>query len=107
MAEREFNAVLLNYYRNGHDTMGWHADDEPELGQQPVIASLSLGASREIFFKPKHGKGTRIALTLTSGSLLIMREETQRRWLHHIPKRTRCRPPRVNLTYRRIYPRTR
>lgn len=98
-----FNALLLNYYRDGRDTIGWHADDEAELGARPIIASLSLGAAREMFFRPKQGRGERVALTLTCGSLLLMRGDTQHRWLHHLPRRTRCREPRLNLTFRRLY----
>ena len=99
-----FNAVLLNYYRNGQDTIGWHADDERELGEQAVIASLSVGATRELLFKPRNGGSDRVSLTLTSGSLLIMRGDTQHRWLHHLPRRARCVSPRVNLTFRLINP---
>ncbi len=101
--EAKFNAVLLNYYRNGQDTMGWHADNEPELGPQPIIASLSVGAARDMHFKSKAG-GELIKLNLNSGSLLLMRGETQKYWQHHIPKRLCCRKPRINLTFRMIYP---
>ena len=101
--EAKFNAVLLNYYRDGQDTMGWHADDEPELGSHPVIASLSVGATRDMHFKPKAG-GELIKLSLNPGSLLLMRGETQKYWQHHIPKRLRCQAPRINMTFRMIYP---
>ena len=100
----QYNSVLLNYYRDGHDTMGWHADDEPELGHQPNIASLTLGAERDIFFKPKTGATKPIKLSLPSGSLLIMQDDTQKHWLHHIPKRLRCKQARINLTFRMVYP---
>lgn len=99
-----YNAVLLNYYRDGRDTMGWHADDEKELGDRPIIASLSLGAARDIHFKPKTGKTEPVRLKLPSGSLLIMRGDTQHSWLHHIPRRARCQQPRLNLTFRHIFP---
>jgi alkylated DNA repair dioxygenase AlkB len=82
--------------------MGWHADDEKELGGQPNIASLSLGAARDIHFKSKHGEREMLKLNLPSGSLLIMDGETQRYWLHHIPKRAKCTTPRINLTFRNI-----
>lgn len=97
-----FNAVLLNYYRDGQDSIGWHADDEKELGQYPVIASLSLGAERDLRFKPRSGNGAAFSLALPSGSLLLMRGATQQYWLHHLPRRARCHTPRVNLTFRQI-----
>jgi alkylated DNA repair dioxygenase AlkB len=96
-----YNCVLLNYYRDGQDTMGWHADDEAELGLQATIVSLSIGAARDIHFKPKTG-GELIKLTLPCGSLLLMKGQTQQYWLHHIPKRARCDTPRINLTFRKI-----
>lgn len=99
---KQYNSTLLNYYRDGQDTMGWHADDESVLGEQPVIASLSIGAARDIHFKPKNG-GELIKLSLPSGSLLIMEGKTQAHWLHHIPKRARCKVPRINLTFRMIH----
>jgi alkylated DNA repair dioxygenase AlkB len=99
---RQFNSVLLNYYRNGQDTMGWHADDEKELGRKPTVASLSLGAARDMHFKSKTGNGEVIKLNLPSGSLLIMGGDTQHNWLHHIPKRAKCFTPRINLTFRNI-----
>lgn len=104
ISNTQYNAVLLNYYRDGQDTMGWHADDEPELGNRPTIASLSIGAPRDIHFKPKHG-GKLIKINLPSGSLLLMDGQTQNRWLHHIPKRAKCLIPRINLTFRMIAPR--
>lgn len=97
-----FNCVLLNHYRDGRDTMGWHADDEQELGDQPTIASLSLGAARDIHFKSRAAKDKRFSLLLTAGSLLIMSGNTQKHWLHHLPKRARCTQPRINLTFRAI-----
>lgn len=96
-----FNCVLLNYYRDGQDTMGWHADDEPELGPRPTIASLSIGAARDIHFKPKAG-GELIKLNLPCASLFLMKGQTQQYWLHHIPKRAQCDTPRINLTFRQI-----
>ncbi len=97
-----FNCVLLNHYRDGQDTMGWHADDEPELGDAPVIASLSLGATRDIHFKSRTAKNKKISLSLPAGSLLTMSGATQQHWLHHVPKRARCTQPRINLTFRHI-----
>ena len=82
--------------------MGWHADDEKELGKQATIASLSVGAARDIHFKSKAGNGEVIKLNLPSGSLLIMDGNTQHNWLHHIPRRAKCITPRINLTFRNI-----
>ena len=96
-----FNSVLLNYYRNERDSMGMHSDDEPELGPQPAIASLSFGAARTFILKHKYNKKT-VRLELTDGSLLLMSGETQKYWLHGINKMTRTLQPRVNLTFRKI-----
>ncbi|CAJ2724656.1 2OG-Fe(II) oxygenase [Burkholderia pseudomallei] len=94
-----FNSVLLNRYRNGFDSMGWHADDEPELGAEPVIASLSLGATR--VFDLRHNEtGVTHAYRLTSGSLLVMRGRTQHAWRHRVPKEPAVRGERINLTFR-------
>ena len=97
-----FNSVLLNLYRDGHDKMGWHADNEPELGLEPVIASLSLGATRRFRFRHRSTKQT-VECELTHGSLLVMRGMTQRFWIHEIPRQTRVTEPRVNLTFRKIF----
>jgi alkylated DNA repair dioxygenase AlkB len=106
IARVEFNSVLLNYYRNERDSMGLHSDDEPELGKNPVIASLSLGDERVFVFKHKSRKDLApVRLRLESGSLLLMRGETQHHWKHGIEKQTRPCGPRVNLTFRRILPR--
>ena len=99
-----FNTVLINYYRDGKDSMGWHSDDEPELGSNPVIASLSLGATR--CFKMKHKTKTDlqpISLNLPSGSLLVMSGSTQTHWLHQITKTKKSVGRRINLTFRFIY----
>src|SRR5512135_2217372 len=97
-----FNSVLLNYYRTGRDSVSWHADDEPEFGERPVIASVSFGGTREFQFKHKKCKDLRASLELTHGSLLIMRGGTQANWLHQIPKTPRAVEERVNLTFRLI-----
>jgi alkylated DNA repair dioxygenase AlkB len=103
IAATTFNSVLLNYYRDNRDSMGFHSDDEPELGERPVIASLSLGEERTFVLKSKVDKLAKtIRLRLTSGSLLLMKGETQRYWKHGIAKQTRPCAPRVNLTFRRI-----
>lgn len=102
-AGHSFNSVLLNYYRDNNDSMGLHSDDEPELGPRPVIASLSLGEERTLIFKCKTDKRRQpIRLTLGSGSLLVMKGDTQANWKHGIEKETRPCGPRVNLTFRRI-----
>ena len=98
-----FNSVLLNYYRDNRDSMGFHSDDEPELGVRPVIASLSLGDERTFIMKHKLNKLAKpIRLRLASGSLLLMKGETQHCWKHGIAKTTRPSGPRINLTFRRI-----
>ena len=97
----DFNSVLLNYYRNERDSMGMHADDEPELGPEPAIASLSFGAERTFVLRHKTTKAT-LRLPLTDGSLLLMRGSTQQNWLHGINKTTKPLGPRVNLTFRKI-----
>ncbi|MCX2978305.1 alpha-ketoglutarate-dependent dioxygenase AlkB family protein [Candidatus Marimicrobium litorale] len=98
-----FNSVLLNYYRDHRDSMGFHADDEPELGACPSIASLSLGAERTFVMKHRSREDVGdLRVRLTSGSLLLMRGETQSNWKHGIPKTTKPLGPRVNLTFRQI-----
>jgi len=97
------NSVLLNLYRDGADSMGWHSDDEPELGERPVIASLSLGATRRFRLRHRRRKELEpVSLDLENGSLLIMQGDTQRNWQHQIPKTKRAAEPRVNLTFRNI-----
>jgi alkylated DNA repair dioxygenase AlkB len=98
-----FNSVLLNLYRDGRDSMGWHADDEPELGREPAIASVSLGAERTFQLKHRTRDDVdRIDLTLPHGSLLWMAGPTQHCWKHRLPKRAGEVGPRINLTFRRI-----
>ncbi|MDB5916275.1 MAG: Alpha-ketoglutarate-dependent dioxygenase AlkB [Massilia sp.] len=98
---RRFNSVLLNYYRNGRDSMGMHSDNEPELGRDPAIASLSFGAARTFVLQHKVTK-ERLRIDLTDGSLLLMAGSLQQNWLHGIPKISRAVGPRVNLTFRYI-----
>ncbi|MBD2461858.1 alpha-ketoglutarate-dependent dioxygenase AlkB [Oscillatoria sp. FACHB-1407] len=98
-----FNSVLLNLYRDGNDSVGWHSDDEPELGQNPVIGSLSFGATRRFSLRHKFNKELKHQLGLTSGSFLLMQGTTQHYWQHHIPKTKRCATPRINLTFRIIH----
>ncbi len=99
-----FNSVLLNYYRDQHDSMGWHSDDEAELGPQPVIASLTLGCPRIFELKHKSRTKLRYQILLEHGSVLIMAGETQRHWLHAIAKEQHFCHPRINLTFRQIFP---
>jgi len=102
VSSNTFTTVLLNLYRNGKDSNGWHADDEKELGKNPVIASLSFGAERYFHLKHKKDKNLRLKIPLKSGSLLIMEGETQTHWLHQVAKTARPVGPRINLTFRRI-----
>lgn len=97
-----FNSVLLNYYRNERDSVGYHSDDEKELGPEPTIASLSFGETRTFVFKSKNKRHKPVRLALEDGSLLLMKGPTQRNWLHAIEKETQPRGPRVNLTFRTI-----
>lgn len=98
-----FNSVLLNYYRHQRDSMGMHSDDESELGPTPTIASLSLGEERALKFAPRRGQQLRpVSLPLPSGSLLVMKGDTQQNWKHGIAKSGRHMEPRVNLTFRQI-----
>lgn len=96
----QFNGCLLNFYRNGYDRMGWHADNEAELDSSSKIASLSLGATRDFHFKHRSDK-TKSNLLLSDGDLLIMESLCQKDWLHSLPARNRVYEPRINLTFRR------
>ena len=98
----QFTSCLLNLYRNGQDSNGWHADNEKELGLNPVIASLSLGAERVFHMKHRNDKKEKVKINLTNGSLLVMRGRTQHHWLHQIPKTRKKVGERINLTFRII-----
>jgi len=102
VAETSFNSALLNLYRNGQDHMGWHQDNERSLGPQPVIASLSLGASRKFKFKHIHHHECKVDITLKHGSLLIMSGMTQHQWKHCLPKSRVVNDKRINITFRHI-----
>jgi len=103
LSGRTFNSVLINYYRNGQDSVAWHADDETELGDTPVIASVSLGAERIFELKQKHQTpAKKIKLLLRHGSLLIMGGTMQQHWLHQLPKEKGLLEARINLTFRNI-----
>lgn len=100
--EHSFNAVLLNLYRDGKDSNGWHADNEKELGENPIIASISLGQERYFHLKHREIKEERFKIKLAHGSLLLMAGALQHHWLHQIPKTTRPLKQRINLTFRNI-----
>ena len=102
ITESEFNSVLLNLYRHGQDSNGWHADNEKELGKNPVIASLTLGAQRVFHFKHRTVPNEKYKIQLEHGSLLIMAGEMQQYWLHCIPKSKKTIGERINLTFRLI-----
>lgn len=108
VCDARFNSVLANLYRDGNDAMGWHSDDEPELGVCPVIASLSLGAERRFRIRPRTPRGEQVgrtdvrSLSLPHGSLLRMGGETQRRYQHALPRMRGLTQPRLNLTFRNI-----
>jgi len=97
-----FTTCLLNQYRDGQDSNGWHADNEKELGQNPVIASVSFGASRMFHLKHRYDKSHKCKLLLESGSLLLMKGTTQHFWLHQVPKTKKQIGSRINLTFRYI-----
>jgi alkylated DNA repair dioxygenase AlkB len=97
-----FNSVLLNLYRDGSDAMGWHADDERELGNNPSIASISLGATRRFVLRSKADRTTRFELEPAHGSLIVMRGALQHHWQHQVPRTRNSVGPRVNLTFRRV-----
>lgn len=96
------NAVLANWYRDGKDKMGWHRDNEPELGTEPVILSISLGACRDFQIRHRATKETQ-TIALEHGSLLIMKGKSQTDYEHQLPIRKRCQEGRINLTYRTLW----
>jgi alkylated DNA repair dioxygenase AlkB len=99
----KFNSVLLNLYRDGMDSNGWHSDNEPELGNDPKIASITLGEERFFHIKHRKTKDLSFKILLKHGSLLLMGEKSQTEWVHQIPKTKKKIKPRINLTYRYIY----
>lgn len=105
LTQQSYNSVLLNLYRDQHDSVGWHSDDEPELGPSPVIASLSLGDTRR--FKLRHKTNPMqkpLTIALSNGSVLLMSGQLQSKWEHAVPKESRLHTPRINLTFRTILP---
>ncbi|NIG52308.1 alpha-ketoglutarate-dependent dioxygenase AlkB [Chitinophaga sp. Cy-1792] len=103
VSESPFNSVLLNYYRNGNDSMGWHADDEPELGQNPVIASINFGATRRFLLRQTKNHSVKHEIAMQHGSLLLMKGTLQHHWEHQVPKTAKPVEGRINLTFRYIY----
>ena len=103
ISKTKFNSVLLNLYRSGSDSVLWHSDDEPELGKNPVIGSLSLGEAREYQTKQKYNRDLKQNILLQHGSFLLMKGKTQHNWLHQIPKRKNLKGERINLTFRTIH----
>lgn len=102
LCDTPFNSVLANWYRDGADCMGRHSDDEPELGEEPVIGSLSLGATRRFLFHRRDVREPSKAIMLTGGSLLLMRGQTQRHWHHSLPRTRKPVGGRINLTFRMV-----
>ncbi|MHA4847609.1 alpha-ketoglutarate-dependent dioxygenase AlkB family protein [Flavitalea antarctica] len=102
LAGVRFNGALLNFYRDGNDSMGWHRDNEKELGKNPVIASVSFGSERLFQFRDHLTKKESVSVNLSHGSLLIMSGESQQYWEHRIPKQPGISAPRVNITFRII-----
>ncbi|MCX2792090.1 alpha-ketoglutarate-dependent dioxygenase AlkB family protein [Vibrio sp. Sgm 5] len=101
IASVQFNSVLANLYRHGQDSMGWHQDNEPELGRNPVIASVNLGETRRFLLRNLHCK-TQLEYELSHGALLIMAGELQHHWKHAVPKTAKPKGERINLTFRHI-----
>jgi alkylated DNA repair dioxygenase AlkB len=99
---KSFNSVLLNLYRDGNDKMGWHSDNEKELGPEPFIASLSFGATRFFDLKHKQDKTKRFRFELSSGMLMLMSGSLQDYWLHQVPQQKKVKEPRINLTFRKV-----
>lgn len=97
------NGVLLNFYRDGQDAMGWHSDDEAELGPEPLVVSLNLGATRRFDFRRKGTSRIEHSLELRHGSLLVMRGPTQHYWQHQIARTRKVTEPRLNLTFRQLF----
>jgi alkylated DNA repair dioxygenase AlkB len=99
---QRLDGVLLNLYRDGQDAMGWHSDDEPELGPEPLVVSLNLGATRRFDFRRKGASRIEYSIDLEHGSLLVMSGPTQHHWQHQIARTRKVSEPRLNLTFRQI-----
>lgn len=103
VSEIDFNTVLFNQYRNGQDSMGWHRDNETELGVNPVVASISFGDTRKFRLRHYHEKKLNVDVELTHGSLLLMKGSTQHNWEHSLPKTAKSDDSRINLTFRKVF----
>ncbi|VEG12217.1 alpha-ketoglutarate-dependent dioxygenase AlkB family protein [Moraxella cuniculi] len=103
VCKRRFNSVLLNWYRTGGDYISWHADDEPELGINPMIASVNFGESRRFLLRLKDNHATKLEIPLHHGSVLIMAGALQHHWQHSVPKQKKVDKSRINLTFRTIF----
>lgn len=103
LVDRLFNSVLLNWYRDSSDSIGWHSDDERELGVNPVIASVSIGEERPFLIRNKYDHAIKFDVKLASGSLLVMAGALQEHWQHSIPKQSKSMGSRINMTFRNIY----
>lgn len=101
-AVTSFDSVLLNHYRGGRDSMGWHADDEKALGVEPVIASVSFGGLRRFVLRRRDDPSVRVEVEPAHGSVIVMSGRTQHDWLHSVPRTARAVEPRINLTFRRL-----
>ncbi len=101
-ADHKFNCVLLNWYRDGQDSLSWHADDEKELGENPVIASANFGATRDFLIRSKEDNSQKLSIPLKHGTLLLMKGTMQHHWQHSVPKRAKVNENRFNLTFRTI-----
>ncbi len=102
LAGTTFNSVLLNLYRDGSDSMGWHSDDEPELGRDPIIASVNLGEARRFDLRLKTEHQQKLQILLEDGSVLVMKSDLQHYWQHQVAKSAKVKGPRINLTFRTI-----
>lgn len=104
LTERPFNSALLNLYRTGADSVGWHSDNESELGESPQIASLSLGEPRRFELRPMNSQvGGVVGMTLAGGSLLLMAGDLQQHWRHRLPKAPSAHGERINITFRWVH----
>lgn len=103
ICKRRFNSVLCNWYRTGADYISWHTDAEPELGKNPMIASVNFGESRRFLLRLKADHDVKVEIPLHHGSVLVMAGELQHHWQHSVPKQAKVKNSRINLTFRTIY----
>lgn len=103
VCKRRFNSVLCNWYRTGEDHISWHTDAEPELGENPMIASVNFGESRRFLLRLKDHHDIKVEIPLHHGSVLVMAGALQHHWQHSVPKQAKAKNSRINLTFRTIY----